>query len=281
MKIGFVGAGKVGTNFARYFVSCDLIVSGFFVRTDTSRKETFFDVFEELSQLIHQSDVIFLTVRDDEIQSVVESVKNCGMALAGKAFAHTSGSHSLEDLKPLEKMGASIFTMHPLQTFNSKAVDPELMRKMHVFVENGSSDQLRAILAAIGNPAHEISTEDKSRYHLAASIISNLSTALIDWGFGIMEGIGIEQKDSREAFQSLIEGTINNILADGTVDALTGPVKRGDVHTIEKHLEALDDDQVLMYKLLAKRSLDMAKSSLNEEKYESLSRLLGKDEENV
>ncbi len=152
---------------------------------------------------------------------------------------------------------------------------------MHVFVENGSAEQLRVILAAIGNPAHEISTEDKSRYHLAASIISNLSTALIDWGFGIMEEIGIEQRDSRDAFQSLIEGTISNIMADGTVDALTGPVKRGDIHTIEKHLEALDGDQALMYKLLAKRSLDMAKSSLNKEKYESLSRLLGKDEENV
>ena len=145
---------------------------------------------------------------------------------------------------------------------------------MHIFVENKNSTVLMQILDAIKNPYHVIDTQFKSQYHLAASIISNLTTGLIDFGLDLLDEIGMDKKDSLDAFRPLILGTINNILDRGPKSALTGPVSRGDSETVKKHLKCLDGDSKILYALLASRTLQMSKDRISKEQYDKIFRVL-------
>ena len=278
LKIGFVGAGKVGTNLARYFADCGLIVSGFFVRTDTSELNNSFKMFNDLSSFIESSDVVFITVKDDQIRQVANEISKMREEFDGKTFAHTSGSNTIDLLDKLKDKGAKVFTFHPLQTFNSKKIDMELMKKMHIFIENKENDEVTVILDSINNKSHSILSNEKIKYHCAASIISNLTTGLIDIGFDLIEEIGVDKSDSKDVFSSLIEGTYKNILEVGPKKALTGPISRGDYSIVEKHLMVLNNKHKKLYKLLAMKTLYLAKDNLTKEKYNKIECLLREDE---
>lgn len=284
LKIGFIGAGKVGTNLASYFADNGLIISGFFVRTDTSINEEIkkkkFSYSTNLKEFIDKTDVIFITVNDDQISAVVEMILQMQMDLSLKTFAHTSGSLSAQVLSLLKEKSAEVFTFHPLQTFSDYCISNQDLKEMHIFVENKESIALIQILDAIKNQHHVIDTQHKSQYHLAASVISNLTTGLIDFGFDLLDEIGMDRENSIEAFRPLILGTTTSILSKGPKLALTGPVSRGDSETVKKHLECLDGDSKLLYILLAKKTLQMSKDRITEEQYNRLFQMLKESENN-
>jgi predicted short-subunit dehydrogenase-like oxidoreductase (DUF2520 family) len=275
LNIGFVGAGKVGTSLAGYLAFRGLTISGFFVQTDTLQLKTNFKTYSDFDAFLEATDVIFLTVRDNQIESVAEEIARRVDDLSGKTFAHTSGSNSLKVLKVLEEKYADIFTMHPLQTFSHMFIDPHQMTDMHLFVESGKGIAIEHILNHLGNPAHKISSEGKSTYHCAASIISNLTTGLIDLGFELMEQLGVDREDSQEAFKALAMQSIKNIMDNGTHDSLTGPVPRGDYTTVAKHLSVLDANQKEIYLPLARRTLEMSRDRLDDATYDAFTEIIG------
>ena len=83
-----------------------------------------------------------------------------------------------------------------------------------------------------------LADEDKPLYHAAACLASNYLTTLLHNVEEIYQSLGMERQDALTAFWPLVRGTLNNIETKGTVQALTGPISRGDVGTVEKHLNA-------------------------------------------
>lgn len=239
----------MGTNLARYFAAGGLEISGFFVRKNHS--------LEDLGHLIEDSDVIFITVNDDSIGDVVRTVLSLGVALEGKSFGHTCGSLSVSELEPLREERAMVFTCHPLQTFSSLEVEEDLLREMHFFVENLQNPHLQLIFEKIPNPVHEIKSQDKVKYHLGASIMANLTMGLMDFAFDLIEEIGVEKKVGYEAFKPLLKGTCAHLIASGPRAALTGPIKRKDRDTISKHMAVLGQEDLMLYRLLALKTLNL------------------------
>jgi predicted short-subunit dehydrogenase-like oxidoreductase (DUF2520 family) len=249
LKIAFIGAGKVGTNLARYFAESGLDISGFFVRKNHST--------DDLRGLMAASDIVFITVNDDSVEPVVKRISELGLPLEGKSFGHTCGSLSVAVLKPLKDLGASVFACHPLQTFSSRAVEEALLKEMHFFVENPQDPHLKMIFDSLPNPLHEIKSEDKVKYHLGASIMANLTMGLMDFAFDLIEEIGVDKESGFEAFKPLLRGTCTHLLEEGPGKALTGPLKRGDQDTIEKHLAVLKSEDRELYRLLALKTLNL------------------------
>lgn len=95
---------------------------------------------------------------------------------------------------------------------------------------------------------------------MAAVIVSNYMTTLMDFGLHILEKAGISKAEGWLALRPLIAGALQNIDAHGPAGALTGPIARGDQTTVLKHLEALkeDPDDRILYTLLGKRTLALA-----------------------
>jgi predicted short-subunit dehydrogenase-like oxidoreductase (DUF2520 family) len=95
------------------------------------------------------------------------------------------------------------------------------------------------IIEALGGAKVMVKDEDKAVYHAAACVVSNYLVSLVHLGEGLYGEIGIEAAMARQAFAPLIEGTVANIERLGPAAALTGPIARGDVGTVARHLEAL------------------------------------------
>jgi D-glycero-beta-D-manno-heptose 1-phosphate adenylyltransferase len=185
------------------------------------------------------ADIIFITVPDDSISDVAMSMASVWKdSLRGRVVFHMSGLHTSDILEPLNKLGADTASFHPLQSI----MHPDSARKAlkgSVFTVEGTP---KAILTAeriaekLGGEILQITREDKVIYHAAAVIASNYITSLVAVAEDLMSNIGLE----RGHMLPLVKGTLANIENHGKA-ALTGPIRRGDWSTVEKHIKALSE----------------------------------------
>ncbi|WP_432408236.1 DUF2520 domain-containing protein [Wukongibacter sp. M2B1] len=121
---------------------------------------------------------------------------------------------------------------------------------------------LEKILKTTGNRFFNISSNEKIIYHATACVLSNYFVTLMDYGLSLFEAIGIDSKERYKAMYPLIEGTMKNIYELGTEKALMGPIARGDVNTIGKHIESIGSivpDKLDFYKQIGYMTLSLAK----------------------
>ena len=93
IKIGFIGAGKVGTSLGKYLKESGLLIEGYYSRTYKNAEEaaafTGSSAYSDMNTLIEKSDVIFITVNDDSIAKVCSGAAAQFESFAGKTFCHT------------------------------------------------------------------------------------------------------------------------------------------------------------------------------------------------
>lgn len=251
MKISFVGAGKVGTAFAKY-VSSHYEVKYFSSKSEASAQLAAKEVgcgVAAIDLLVSESDIVFITTSDNAISEVAKAIS--GLNVAGKLFIHMSGALTTEVLKDLEAVGAYTCSMHPLQTFSDTKKAVEDLKSAYFSVE-GDIERVLPIIETLGNPYFILSKEQKTKYHLSACVFSNYLVTLMDFGTRLLEDIGIEKKNGLKAMRPLIDATLSNIYSKGTVGALTGPIQRGDTNTLEKHMTELQGVDLEAYQLLGK-----------------------------
>ena len=125
MKIGFIGAGKVGFSLGQFFVQGGLPVTGYYSRHRGSAQEaaawTGTKQYESLESLVRASDALFLTVPDGAIASVFAQLRE--FDLAGKQICHCSGALTAREAFPgVEETGAGHYSIHPLFPLCDKTV---------------------------------------------------------------------------------------------------------------------------------------------------------------
>lgn len=227
-----------------------------------------------------RAEVIFITVPDDEIETVVGELEKKDPT--GKYFFHTSGSKSSQILDPLKKSGSYTGSIHPLKAFAEPENAVETMEDTYFCIEGDDQARKKAqdIIELLEGNTLQIKTDEKALYHASAAIASNLLIALEDSAFQIMEDLGMKRKDVREAFLPLIKGTLDNLEELGTKKGLTGPVLRGDIETVKKHLKVLRKFPEIenIYRNLSKRALEIVREteSLDQEKVREIENLFEK-----
>lgn len=271
MKVGFIGPGKVGRSFGHYLKNNQTEIVGYFGKTHKSTIQLASEIgctaISDLSELIDQSDLIGITVQDDQVAVVVDQILNLKKNLSNKTFFHMSGSLSVEVLNPLS---TKVFSLHPLKAFPKVMMETDDFKGVYFSLEGGDAS-LKNWLSAINLTYFEISSHQKVQYHAAAAIVSNYLVAVLDFGFSQFEALGLPAELAKKALWPLVMGTIENVEILGTKKALTGPIVRGDVHTIEKHLEAMHDETKALYKTLGAYTLKMTNLPIQtQEKLSSL-----------
>jgi predicted short-subunit dehydrogenase-like oxidoreductase (DUF2520 family) len=264
--VGFIGVGKVGTTLARL-----LFAHGFIIQSVYSLSVNHAEGLARLvgakgaasaGEVIASSDLTFLTVPDDAIREVTTAVATT--ELAGKAVVHTSGVYEADVLDGLAARGAMIGSLHPIFPF----ADIEQSVKGlpgAVFGMQAESprlhDWLNAIVSALDGQALTITAGQKALYHSALVFASNYGVILYAIAQRLLLHIGAEKEVSSTALNTLTAGMVRNLQAMGIPDALTGPLVRGDIGTIETHLAALqhlDPMLVDLYTQLALHTLPLA-----------------------
>lgn len=273
MKIGIIGAGKVGTALGHVMKRKGLHVHAVsdVSRESLARAEEYLgkDCLYGLSnrEVAETSDVIAVTTQDREVRNVAQEIFDSAIPVEGKLFFHTSGAHPSSILSPLDEKGAVLGSLHPLQTFPDIESAIRVLPETFVFIEGAAPalTTLRLLGETIGRTVVTIEASQKVLYHLSAVFVCNLLCALLYSAEGVMERIGI----GLEPFYPIIDATLRNIEQKGPLLSLTGPVVRGDAGTITDHLSAMSgmDQQKGIYKALSLVALDMArKRSVLDEK---------------
>ena len=126
----------------------------------------------------------------------------------------------------------------------------------------------------LGNQVVTMDAKNKVKYHCAAAMVSNQMVALCHIGQKLLCECGFDQETAAKALAPLILGNAENIVRQGTVDALTGPVERNDVATVQGHLQVLDEEEKEIYKNLSQVLVDIAKMRHPESDYEKMEKEL-------
>ncbi len=267
MRIGFLGAGKVGCSLGRYFSQIHELVgytSKSFSSAEEAARLTGSDTFNSAAELFSCCDALFITTPDSKIEaawaSLKSAVRESGRSLEGKIVCHCSGAMPSTVLTEAAALGVSAYSVHPLFAISSKNVSAVELSKAFFAIE-GSTDHINAVtnlVAELGNPYQVINTEEKARYHAAAVLASNQVVALYRLACNELCRCGFDSDSAEKALAPLFLGNAQHIAHDGTVAALTGPAERGDFATIEKHLACLDGQTREVYGLLNDTLLQIA-----------------------
>jgi predicted short-subunit dehydrogenase-like oxidoreductase (DUF2520 family) len=242
------------------------------------------DVFtlEQLDDL-PVTDVILITTPDDAIESVAAQLaKAKQFNKKHLTVLHTSGALSSEILAPLARKGFHTGSIHPLVSINNPCAEEEL--RAGVFFAIEGDDRSRRVARQIARDLHGksfvVKADQKALYHAAALTAAGQVTALFDLAVQLLAACGQTEPTARKLLLPLIESAVKNLKQAPPHAALTGTFARGDLATVEKHLQALTGERVPLdaleiYKLLGLRSLELAdKKGLDRKRARRIKKLL-------
>jgi len=224
---------------------------------------------------------LILAVPDDEIARSAREAVEAGVIVTETVAAHLSGARGSDALDSARKAGASVMAFHPAQSFTPKSDHATVFRGICFDMEGDDractiGERVARNLGAVSvrlDPATRVFT------HLAMTIASNYTVSLVRMAEDIMRFAGVDDETARRMLIPLFSNTISNIADAGTLEALTGPVSRGDSVIIRRHLDALGKigkDYEVLYRGLALIALDtaVARGELPRGKAQEIEKLL-------
>ncbi|WP_237173944.1 Rossmann-like and DUF2520 domain-containing protein [Paracandidimonas lactea] len=266
IKVGFIGAGRLGQALAWRLAAC-----GFDVHAVASRSEASAHVLAEgapgcrvdTAQAVADTcDLVFVTTPDAAIEATA-----CALRWRpGMGVVHCSGATELVALKAAAAQGAQIGGFHPMQTFTDPHAAARTLSGCVITIE--ASDPLSATLhdlaARMGCSGHTLPTGMRGRYHAAGGYASQFINVLLAEAVKIWGSWGADEADALRALLPLLKGTVSAIEASGIAHGMPGPVSRGDTATVARHVQALqslDGDVVALYSALCRRSVPLARQA--------------------
>jgi len=203
---------------------------------------------------------VLITVPDGRIRSVAERLAHSGLPQV--PVLHTSGVLGPEPLEPLQQRHFPVGSLHPLVSIADPARDAHKLHGAWYGVEGmpAALEVARAIVDALHGRLIRIDPRGKPLYHAAAVFASNYAVALLAVAERVMREAGVEPELARDALTGLAAGAVQNVAAAGPVDALTGPIARGDDETVSLHLARLSGEDRPLYSVLARETLLLARA---------------------
>lgn len=280
MKIGIIGAGRVGCSIGKYItVNSDIDeLTGFYNSSYEKAVEAAnfcnTKAFEELSDLVRSSNTLFVAVQDSAIGKVWDCIDKS--LIENKIICHFSGSISSDVFTGAESYGAYVGSIHPVYAFSNR-FDSYKNLKNIVFTLEGHPiflDKVSELFSYNGNRVCFINKSKKPLYHAAASMASNHLLGLLGTSLEILQECGFSQQEAYRFLKPLMLNNLSEALENGVENALTGPIERGDVATVAKHLEVLDSERKDIYKALGKQILNIAeRKNYNEPGFQKYSQI--------
>ncbi|MGG7179179.1 Rossmann-like and DUF2520 domain-containing protein [Clostridium paraputrificum] len=279
IKIGFIGAGKVGFSLGKYFSENNLNIVGYYSRSLESAKEaaefTKSNYFSSIQEIVIKSDAIIITTPDGVIEDIWNSIKE--LSIENKIICHCSGSLSSRIFSNIEDHNAYGYSIHPMFAISNKYNSHKQLKEAFITIEgpNKYIKDIKNMIEGLGNKTQVISWKNKSEYHAASVFVSNHVIALAETGSSLLKKCGFSDEEALSALKPLMINNIQNIVEKGTINSLTGPIERGDINTIKRHLESLSEDDRELYRLLSKKLISIGKVKNINRDYSKLEKMMG------
>lgn len=244
--IGIIGTGNLGTQIAIKADELNYEVQFIYNRTS--------DKAHELAGLVDAKaliklenlppcDMIFLTVPDHQILSVVHELLPLKDNLQETIIVHCSGATPIDILQDFHLSGV----FYPLQTFTKNKI-PDWAH-IPILIEGSHHEVTKTLEIFSGSFSNNIlikTSEERLKIHCGAVLISNFVHALAHASLKISE-----QEDFKKIYFPLIHETVQKLSNFKPQECITGPAKRNDLTTIQKHLSLIQDPDILqVYQIL-------------------------------
>ena len=249
MKFNIIGAGRLGKSLAlSLHYHSEFKLAGICSRTLSSAQAVVDAV--EAGQAVSSvaelppAELLFITTSDDAITTVVTQLVTANAKHAGDIIAHCSGSLSSEVLKPLNALGNSIASIHPLKAFSQQVTQGNALQRCDCVLEGDkpATQLLTKLFTGLGAQVIQIDPAKKGIYHAAAVIASNYLVTLASCSVQLFHEAGIPATHAAAMVHRLMNSSLANLeKANQVADALTGPLARGDLSIITNHLQAIED----------------------------------------
>ena len=315
MKTGFIGAGKVGCSLGRYLTSKGVEVTGYYDRDtkaaaeaaefirgeDQGKQQAVMEAavsgytgnsgaaenagaavtggakaYESDQALVADSDLIFITVPDGLIAEVFREIS--AYDIKDKFVCHCSGSISSRDaFEGAAAAGAYTYSVHPLFAVSDRFTAWKELAGAFFTLEGDPAriDDMAAFLTKAGLRFQIIDPASKTKYHLAAVYASNLICGLLGEAGRLLHECGFAEDEALKALAPLVRGNVDHVLEHGAVQALTGPVERGDIATLRKHLAVCESEEDRrLYRELSGKLVGLAKEKHPDRDYTELEQFL-------
>ena len=244
-KIAIIGAGKLAYSF-----SSALVKSGYSVQSIVSRKLNSakslakqFSIQQysnSLKKIPAEVNIFFLTVPDGEIKNTAEALSKVKKDFAGCVCIHFSGVENISALKSLQRKGCSTGSLHIIRPFPSKKIVDIKNSPASVETEDKEAKLfLMKLCRKLKLKPHFISSDEKVFHHIAAVHSSNF---LVGNLFNAFYLISSKNNLPKNILRLTTQSALNNVFKLSPAKALSGPIDRGDIYTIKKHLDALNTE---------------------------------------
>jgi len=213
-----------------------------------------------LAEATSEAELILIATPDDAIEQVAAELAARGGITHDQVILHLSGLLDRRALLPLEASGAACGSFHPVQTVADPGSAAERLKGAYVGIEGDE----RALVAAerLANTLRmvpvRIPAEAKPAYHAAASFVANYTIALVGVAERLARSAGVPDEVAAKLYLPLLGGAVANLTALGPAASLTGAVRRGDVHTIRAHLQALGPEDRELYRAVGRAAVALA-----------------------
>ena len=263
LRIGFIGSGRLGKALAWHCHSRGLSIVAAASYHISEAQELAQRVpgcrAIEAQEVADSCELIFVTTPDGVIRPTAESLQ----WRAGSFVVHCSGATEVSDLAHAAAGGASIGGFHPLQTFGDPEVAAQSLPGCTITVE--AEDPLDGVLVALtarlGCAVNRLPPGTRPLYHAAAGYSSQFLNALLREVSLMWQSWGANEAAAVQAMMPLFRGTLAAIEKVGLAQGMPGPVSRGDVGSVRKHvqaIEAFNAQSVGLYRELCERTVLLA-----------------------
>lgn len=283
-KIGIYGVGKVATSFGNHLEKLGYQV-GYYGRSTEHLRSQHKMVFGDWSSIIAWADLLGFVVTDSAISHVsrmaYDSIAGSAHCEALPTVFHMSGAL---DISALEGRWPYKFSLHPLRAFagfvpdldqtiyvlERQEIPDEGLREERIGVcpnnriLDAKGEEIRLFVDSLRGTVLEISSQHKVHYHTSAVIASNFMVSVMHFAKRYLNLAGIEDE---KVMWPLVDSALENMKRLGIDEALTGPINRGDLKTVKKHVGGLKTEDIELYAHLSKQALDLshAEESLKRE----------------
>jgi predicted short-subunit dehydrogenase-like oxidoreductase (DUF2520 family) len=215
---------------------------------------------------LQRATLVFVAVQDRELDAVVAQLVAAPALPAGLTVLQASGSTVPQGFTALRRRGVACGTFHPLVPLATPEHAPALLRGAWVGISGDDRALLpaRALAALVRAHVLRIPPDAPATYHAAAVFASNFPIVLAALAERLLREAGVAREEARPAVRHLLSAAASNLArGDDAALALTGPVVRGDVLTVRRHLDALldDDEARAVYRTLAAATLNVARDA--------------------
>ncbi len=269
-SVFIMGAGVVGTALAARLVRASVPVIGLHGRqielSDAARAISGVVASTgDIPDIICESDVVIISVRDERVPEVAERLAKEKRLRSNQILLHTSGANPARTiLAPALPFVRAVGTLHPLVSFADPRVAVETLKDVAFGVEGDEPARAVAkrIVRALGARAVFLEAENLALYHAGAVMASNYVVAMADTAQTLLVRAGVPPDQALPALIPLLTSVVHNLAQLGLPGALTGPVERGDVSSVERHLKTLEaraPELLALYRLVGRDVLRLAR----------------------